>query len=110
MRDKMHKLCPRQVYYHETNNGIEIAIRLTPKASHNKIQGIYEDAEGNTWLKISVTAVPEDGKANQALIDFLAKYCRVPKSTIKLISGQTFRNKILFIEGINGSVFTEDKS
>lgn len=89
----------------KVNNGIEVAIRLTPRSSHNKIQGVYKDSDGNTLLKVSVTTVPEDGKANQALIEFLAKYCRVPKSNIQLLSGHTFRNKILFIEGADCFLF-----
>jgi len=76
-----------------------IAVRLTPKASQNKIQGWVQDAAGNRVLKASVTAVPEKGKANAALIELLAKNWKIPRSAITLFKGETDRNKILIIKG-----------
>ena len=74
-------------------------MRLTPKASANRVTGTQEDADGASALKVQVTAVPEDGKANAALIKLLAKIWRVPKSSVSVVSGATDRNKVLFIEG-----------
>jgi uncharacterized protein (TIGR00251 family) len=79
--------------------GVRLAVKLTPKASRNRIEGVTADGDGFGLLKISVTAVPEDGKANKALIDLLAKSWKIAKRSIQIISGATDRRKILFIEG-----------
>jgi len=56
-------------------------------------------ADGQSHLKARVTAVPEKGKANKALIALLSKSLKVPKSMITVVSGETSRQKILRIEG-----------
>ena len=76
---------------------VRIAVRLTPKASANKINGWVEDANGEKILKVSVTTVPEKGKANETLIALLSKEWKIPKSQIILEKGETDRNKILSI-------------
>jgi uncharacterized protein len=80
-------------------DGVRIAVRLTPKAGRNRIGGFVEDAEGKAALKVAVTAVPEKGRANKALIELLAKTWRVPKTTIELIAGSKDRNKVVRISG-----------
>ena len=74
-----------------------LAVKLTPKASRNDIQGWALDVDGKPILKCCVTAVPEKGKANQALIEMLAKKLKIAKSSITLIKGDTDRHKILDI-------------
>ena len=76
---------------------MRLAVKLTPNAAANRIQGVAQDEAGEIYLKIAVTAVPEDGKANAALIAFLAKFLRIPKSAIHLQSGASQRRKILSI-------------
>ncbi|MBT9370690.1 DUF167 domain-containing protein [Rhizobium sp. CSW-27] len=78
---------------------VRLAVRLTPNASRDGIEGLETAADGECWLKARVTAVPEDGKANKALIQLMAKALRLPKSSISLIAGETARKKILRIEG-----------
>ncbi len=78
---------------------LRLAVRLTPNAGRNSIDGFEAGADGETYLKARVTAVPEDGKANSALILLLSKTYRIPKSSISFISGETARKKILRIEG-----------
>lgn len=80
---------------------IRIAIKLTPKASKNAVQGWAEDENGERVLKCSVTAVPENGKANEALIKLLSKHYGVSKSSIKLIKGEASRQKIIEIQCFN---------
>lgn len=70
-------------------------VRLTPKAAKVGITGVMESDDNRVWLKVAVTAVPEDGKANAALIVYLAKIFKVSKSSIELVSGQTSRYKTL---------------
>lgn len=83
----------------ERKEGWELVVRLTPKASHTKIGDIAADADGQIYLKVYVTAVPEDNKANKALIVLLAKTLHIPKSSIHIISGLTDRRKVVWLEG-----------
>lgn len=84
--------------------GVRVAIRLTPKAKANRISGIAAQADGDPILKASVTAVPERGKANAALISLLAKAWRLPKSAITLGAGATDRRKTIHIAGDPGTL------
>ncbi|MDP1709635.1 MAG: DUF167 domain-containing protein [Candidatus Komeilibacteria bacterium] len=67
-----------------------IKIRVTPRAKKNQILGWNGDV-----LRVHVTAPPVDGKANKALVDFLAEEWGVAKSSIKIIKGETAREKVL---------------
>jgi uncharacterized protein len=69
-----------------------IKVKLSPRTKQNKIVGWSGDT-----LRIHVTAPPVDGKANLALIKFLAKEFKVAKSDIKIIKGETSRDKVLEI-------------
>ncbi|MBX3457244.1 MAG: DUF167 domain-containing protein [Candidatus Paracaedibacteraceae bacterium] len=84
-------------FYRVFNDHILLNIRLTPSAKKAGINGVFE-MDGTFYLKVSVTAIPEDNKANKALIALLAKQLKVPKSGIKIVQGQTSRNKILRID------------
>ena len=79
--------------------GITIAIKLTPKAKREEISGLMPGENGTTLLKVSVTAPPEDGKANKALIALLSKEWGLPKSALSLLTGETSRQKVILIEG-----------
>lgn len=78
---------------------MRLFVRLTPKARAERVEGVVEDGEGRTRLKVAVTAVPEDGKANAALIALLSKKLKVGKSSFELESGATSRQKALLIAG-----------
>jgi uncharacterized protein YggU (UPF0235/DUF167 family) len=69
--------------------GVRLCLRLTPKASRNSVGGAQEDADGQNRLKATVTTVPENGKANDALVKLLAKMAKWPKSAITIVSGHT---------------------
>ncbi len=79
--------------------GVRITVRLTPKAAHDRVDGIADDANGEAILKVAVTAVPEKGKANAALIKMLARQWRVPRSDLAVVAGHTNRRKILHLAG-----------
>ena len=89
----------KKMPFKTTTSGLTINIRLSPNAQKNKILGTHEIENNKKALKVAINAIPEDGKANKALITFLAKTWKIPKSSISLISGHTNKNKILFIEG-----------
>ncbi len=80
-------------------NGMIIRVRLSPNSSSCSVNGIMAAADGYNLLKISVNAVPEKGKANKELIEFIAKKIKLPKSTIEIISGDTERVKRLLLNG-----------
>ena len=77
--------------------GVSVNVRLTPKASRNRI-GPVTAGPGGPVLKVAVTQPPEGGKANAALVKLLAKSWRLPKTALKLTRGAKDRNKTLFIE------------
>lgn len=83
----------------ETNKGIELFIKATPKAAKNRFGSICRDNHKRPILKIYVTAPPENNQANQAIIDFLSKQFSLSKSQISFINGITSREKTLLIEG-----------
>lgn len=85
-------------------DGVRVAVKLTPKASQDRIQDIAEEADGTLVLKVGVTAAPEGGKANAALIKLLAKTWKLPKSAIHLVSGAADRRKVLRITGAPDSL------
>jgi len=78
---------------HLAKSGAEIALRVTPKASRNQI-ALAEDGT----LRAYVTVVPEDGKANAAVVKMLAKALGIAKSRLTLIRGQTARDKVFRID------------
>ena len=78
---------------------LRLAVRLTPNAGRNAFDGVETAADGEAYLKARVTAAPEDGKANKALILLVAGTLRLPKSSISILSGETARKKILRIDG-----------
>ncbi|MDH4320954.1 MAG: DUF167 family protein [Desulfobulbaceae bacterium] len=73
-----------------------LTVYVQPKASHNKIAGLHGDA-----VKLMITAPPVDGQANKAVINYIAKLFRIPKSQVTLQSGQQSRTKRLRLEGVN---------
>ena len=75
-----------------------ITVKLTPGAKQNKVMGWEEDLFGDRTLKVQVTAIPEKGKANKALIALLSKHWKIPKSAITIIRGETSRTKILEVD------------
>ncbi|MDH4415269.1 MAG: DUF167 domain-containing protein [Rhizobium sp.] len=85
--------------YRVCEDHILLAVRLTPNGGRDAFDGVEVTADGLAHLKARVTAVPEKGKANKALVALLSKALKLPKSTISVVSGETARQKILRIEG-----------
>lgn len=87
---------------------MKLIVHLTPKASHTKIEGWAMDEKGQKILRVKVTAVPEEGKANEALIKLLSKVLHIPQSRISLSRGATSRIKQVEIDGeIEDSFFPD---
>lgn len=83
---------------------MHLTIHLIPKASKNAIEGWTLDARGEKVLRVKVTAVPEDGKANEVLIKLLSKTLHISQSKISLVRGHTSRIKELQIDGDEGEM------
>jgi uncharacterized protein YggU (UPF0235/DUF167 family) len=79
---------------------VRLFVRLTPKSSVERIDGWDVDDKGRRFLKIRVRAAPIEGRANDALIAFLAKSLKLPKSRFTLVTGDTARLKQIEIEGL----------
>lgn len=84
--------------FQAASGGVSVNVRLTPKASRNRIGPVAAD-DGGAVLKVQVTAVPERGKANRALIKLLAKAWRLPKTAFTVKKGAKDRRKTIHIEG-----------
>jgi hypothetical protein len=78
---------------------IILSVRLTPRNAKNGFGGLWTDAKDMIWLQAQVRAVPEKGRANEALIQLLAKTLSIPTSRIALATGDTSRLKQLRIAG-----------
>lgn len=81
-----------------TKTGISLRVRLTPKASRDRITTLGDTA-GGPALSAHVRAPPADGAANRALVTLIANWLRVPKSTVTLTAGSRSRIKTLHIAG-----------
>jgi uncharacterized protein (TIGR00251 family) len=79
--------------------GIVLWLRLTPKGGRDAMEGVEALADGRAVIKARVRAAPEDGRANQALIELIAKALRVPRGSVSIVSGHTARIKKLSIAG-----------
>jgi uncharacterized protein len=80
--------------------GVRLAVKVTPRAARSAVQGVELDARGRAYLAVRVTAAPDAGKANAALIKLLAKRWRLPASDLRLVSGAAARRKILHVQGV----------
>lgn len=78
-----------------TKQGLAFKVWLQPRSSLNRIVGLQGDA-----LKVKLSAPPVDGKANKALLEFLAKKLGVGKSRLQIIAGHTSREKQVEVTGI----------
>ncbi len=79
--------------------GVVFWLRLTPKGGRDAIEGVETLADGRSVLKARVRAAPEDGRANAALIELIAKALRAPKNAVAIRSGETSRLKKIFVAG-----------
>ena len=76
-------------------------VRLTPKSSVDRVDGWDQDEKGRKFLKVRVRAAPVEGRANEALIVFLAKCLKVPKSRVSVAAGDTARLKTVEVQGLS---------
>jgi len=80
-------------------DGVRIAVRLTPRARADRLDGVAQLADGAVVLKVSVTAPPSEDRANDALLQLLAKEWGLPRRDLALVGGRKSRNKIVRVAG-----------
>lgn len=83
-------------------SGATFTVKIHPRAKKNAVTGIIGDV-----LKVSLTAPPVDGKANDACVDFFAKLLKVPRSSVTIAAGQTSRNKVIRIASLTSQQVRE---
>jgi len=83
----------------ENREGVTLAVRAQPGAKKTAIIGVYGESE-SAQLKIAVKAPPIEGRANEALIDFLAERFGLPKRSVELVSGELSRSKVFLLRGV----------
>jgi uncharacterized protein YggU (UPF0235/DUF167 family) len=79
--------------------GLDIAVRLTPRGGRDAIEGVETLADGRSVLKARVRAAPEKGAANAALETLIAKLLGVPKTAVAVTAGATSRLKGVRVQG-----------
>ncbi len=80
----------------ESRDGITFNVQVIPRAPRNEIVGVQNDA-----LKIRLNAPPVEGRANEALIKFLADVLKIPRAPIELVRGETSRHKVVRVRGVS---------
>ncbi|MEY3202267.1 MAG: hypothetical protein RIR70_1817 [Pseudomonadota bacterium] len=90
------------VWLREDAEGISLSLHIQPGAKATEIVGLHGQA-----LKIRLAAPPVEGRANEALIDFIATCLGVPRSTVRLTSGASSRAKRLKVSGLGAACVFE---
>ena len=76
----------------QTSDGILVNIKIVPNSSKNDI--VAEEG----FIKVKITTQPIEGKANKALIEFLSKKFKIPKTSIEIVKGETSKEKTLLFK------------
>ena len=87
---------------HENAKGVSFAVKVQPRARKNTITGAVGDA-----LKLALTAPPVEGRANHAVIEFLAEVLEIPRSSVTIANGATGRTKVVRIRGVSRRVIEQ---
>ena len=74
-------------------------LRVQPRARRNQVDGLAPEADGGMALKVAVTAAPEDGKANAAVVALLADAWVLPNSSLSVVVGAADRRKTIHLQG-----------
>ena len=80
---------------------VTLVVRLTPRGGRDAAEGWAQDGDGRPYLKVRVASPPVEGAANAALIAFVAKTLKVPRSAVRLAAGETSRLKRLELDGVD---------
>jgi uncharacterized protein YggU (UPF0235/DUF167 family) len=98
------------IAWRERPDGLLVDVRLTPRAAMDRIDGVETLSDGSAVLKARVRAVPEKGKANDAVLKLVAKAAGLPASRATLVAGDASRRKSILLAGDGAALaraFTE---
>ena len=90
-----------------SREGVRVAIRLSPRAKTDRLLAVVAVAEGRHAIRGLVTAPPQDGRANEALLQLLSRAWRLPRASLAVIAGAATRNKIVSTAGDSRQLFTK---
>ena len=90
---------PSSTPWRYSSDGISIALRVTPRGGRDDIDGIETLANGRAVVKVRVRAIADGGAANKAVTELLARALRVPKASVRILSGATSRHKQVAVDG-----------
>ncbi len=83
--------------FSNAKTGAAITVKVTPRAKKTEVAGLMEDGT----IKIRVAAPPEDGAANKALVEFLAKALNIPTPQIDIMGGLSSDRKLISLIGVD---------
>jgi uncharacterized protein (TIGR00251 family) len=86
-------MAQRKYHLHDGKKGAALAVRVTPRASQNKITELQSDGT----VRVHIAAAPVDDQANKELIKFMSEVLGVPKSRIDIVAGSSSRDKIIAV-------------
>ncbi len=86
------------VQIRDTPGGASFTVKVQPRAKKNAVTGEVGDA-----LKLSLTAPPVEGRANEACVEFLAETLGVSRSSVTIAAGQSSRNKLIRVAGLSAA-------
>ncbi|MBI4673875.1 MAG: YggU family protein [Chloroflexi bacterium] len=81
--------------FHESRDGITFSVKVIPRAKRDEIVGVEGEA-----VKIRLNAPPVEGRANEALIKFLAQVLGVARAQVEIVRGDTSRRKVVRVRGV----------
>ena len=86
----------------ETDQGVIMSVKASAGSRKNEIRGVVDGQ-----LKVCVTVVAEKGKANKAIVNFLAKQFKLSKSDVEIVAGQTSSSKKILCRGMSANQILE---
>jgi uncharacterized protein (TIGR00251 family) len=92
-------MSPRDFHLHDGKKGAALAVRVTPRSSKDEIFEVLSDGT----VKVHLMAPPVEGKANEALIKFMAKVLDIAPSRLEVVAGASGRDKLISVVDMDAS-------
>lgn len=98
-------------FFDITNDGgVRMFVRVAPGAAKDEIAGLWNGVDGEAHLAVKVTAPPDKGKANAAVVKLIATHLGLPKSSVSIMAGETSRLKTIAVSGDHEAIIAGIKS
>lgn len=86
------------IHVSETREGTRFAVRVAPRASRTAVVGVIGEGD-DAAVKIALQAPAVEGRANAALVEFVAEWLRVRRADVTIVAGERGRNKVILVQG-----------